>query len=43
MGAGAGEAEIEELALENIPGMSAGIELSESVIALVDGTLGQPN
>ena len=43
MGAGAREAKIEELALGNIPGMSAGIELSESVIALVDGTLGQLN
>ncbi len=36
-----GEGEIKALALGNIPGMSAGIELSEPLIDLVAGTLGQ--
>ncbi len=39
--ASAGEGEIKTLALGNIPGMSAGIELREPVIDLVAGTLGQ--
>ncbi len=41
--ASAGEGEIKTLALGKIPGMSAGIELSEPVIDLVAGTLGQLN
>ena len=37
------EREVKALALGNIPGMSAGIELSDPVIDLVAGTLGQLN
>ena len=42
-GAGEGEVKVRELALEDIPGMSPGIRLSEPVIDLVAGMLGQPN
>ncbi len=41
--AGAGGGEIKTFDLVNIPGMSAGVELSEPVIDLVAGTPGQLN
>ena len=41
--ASAGEGEMKTLALGKIAGMSAGVELSEPVIDLVAGTLGQLN
>ena len=42
-GAGADAMKVRILPLGNIPGMSAGVELSEPVIVLVAGTLGQLN